>query len=207
MVPIYTMDVKSRFQCSHYGVEDAAKCSCCNPKPSPLRLNIGCGPERIEGFTGVDILPGPAVDIVAPSDKLPYENESVDEIVAEHLIEHLTYYQFNRTMAEWYRVLKSGGTLTIECPDLLGLCKQFVEANEYERYTTYKGYWPIIAHLYGHQRGKSEAEEMGQVHKSGYTKEHLTSVLTGLGFTFIVNENPRKATPYSPVLRFEARKR
>lgn len=178
--------------------------------PKPLRLNIGCGPHRIEGYTGVDLLPGPAVDIVAPADKLPFKDEEVDEILAEHLIEHLTYFQFNKAMAEWYRVLKPDGLLTIECPDLLGLCKQFADdsTNEYDRYITYKGYWPIIAHLYGHQRGKNEAEEMSQVHKSGYTREHLQDVLNGLGYdceTF-EDEKPQKATPHSPVLRISARK-
>ena len=174
-----------------------------------LKLNIGCGPHRIEGYTGVDLLPGPAVDIVAPAEKLPFEDNSVDEILAEHLIEHLTFFGFNKTMAEWYRVLKPGGLLTIECPDLLGLCKQFVEANEYGRYSTYKGYWPIIAHFYGHQRGRNEAEEMSQVHKSGYTLEHLMDVLVGLGYDpeSSYEEKPQKATPHSPVLRLCIRKK
>ncbi len=170
-----------------------------------LRLNIGCGPHRIDGYTGVDLLPGPAVDIVAPCDQLPYKDGEVTEILAEHLIEHLTYFQFNKAMAEWYRVLKPGGFLIIECPDLLGLCKQFVDSNEYGRYTTYKGYWPIIAHIYGHQRGKNEAEEMSQVHKSGYTREHLQNILFGLGYDIVaVPELPQKATPHSPVLRIKA---
>lgn len=174
-----------------------------------IKLNIGCGPHRIEGYTGVDLLPGPAVDVVAPADKLPFKDEEVDEILAEHLIEHLTFYQFNRTMAEWYRVLKSGGLLTIECPDLLGLCKQFIEANEYGRYQTYKGQWPIIAHLFGHQRGKSEAEEMSQVHKNGFTEEHLAEILGGLGYDLetAMSLKPEKATPHSPVLRISIRKK
>lgn len=170
----------------------------------PLKLNVGSGPYKMEGYTNVDLLPGPFVDVVSPADQLPFKDGEVDEILAEHLIEHLTYFQFNKTMAEWFRVLKPGGTLTIECPDLLGLCKQFVEANEYDRYTTYKGYWPIIAHIYGHQRGKSEAEEMSQVHKSGYTRDHLLSILYGLGYSTCHDETPKKATPHSPVLRIKA---
>jgi predicted SAM-dependent methyltransferase len=169
-----------------------------------IRLNLGCGPHRIEGYVGVDLIGGPAVDLVSPCDKLPFKDGEVDEILAEHLIEHLTYFQFNKAMAEWYRVLKPGGKLTIECPDLEGLCKQFLEANEYGRYTTYKGYWPIIAHLYGHQRGKNEAEEMSQVHKSGYTKDRLLEILKGLGYDQINYVQPLKATPHSPVIRVEA---
>ncbi len=175
--------------------------------PDLVRLDIGCGGQTEHGWIGVDLIDGPNVDITAPADKLPFKDESVDAIKAEHLIEHLTFYQFNRAMAEWYRVLKPGGIVEIECPDLLGLCQQFVEANEYGRYTTYKGHWPIIAHFYGHQRGKDEAEEMSQVHKSGYTPEHLTEVLHGLGYTSIEQLAPQKATPHSPVLRIRAIKK
>jgi predicted SAM-dependent methyltransferase len=171
-----------------------------------LKLNIGSGPFKMEGYTNVDLLPGPNVDVVASADKLPFKDGEVDEILAEHLIEHLTFFQFNKAMAEWHRVLRPGGTLVIECPDLLGLCQQFVEANEYGRYNTFKGYWPIIAHFYGHQRGKNEAEEMSQVHKSGYTSEHLIEVLEGIGYEEFERETPKKATPHSPVLRLRATK-
>jgi predicted SAM-dependent methyltransferase len=170
-----------------------------------FKLNIGCGyNQEIPGWVGIDLIDGPGVDICAPADELPFVDSTVQEIMAEHLIEHLTFYEFNRTMAEWYRVLKPGGKLTIECPDLLGLCRQFIESNEYSQYTSYKGQWPLIAHLYGHQRGKNEAEIFSQVHKSGYTKIHLTNILLGLGYGNIISVEPRKATPHSPVLRLEA---
>src|SRR5262245_45777249 len=131
-----------------------------------LKLNVGSGPYSApEGFKNVDLLPGAHIDVVAPSHKLPFKDNEVDEILCEHMIEHLTYYQFNRTLAEWFRVLKPKGIVTIECPDLLGVCKQFVEANEYGRYTTYNGGWPLVNQLYGHQRGRSEEEILSQVHK------------------------------------------
>lgn len=168
------------------------------------RVHLGCGPHHVEGWVNVDLIPGPAVDVVAPCDVLPWGSNTVDEILAEHLIEHLTFYQFNRALAEWHRVLVPGGTLTVECPDLLGLCKQFVEANEYGRYDTYRGQWPIIAHLYGHQRGRSPEEELSQVHKSGYTKEHLERVLYGVGFTNICEEKPLRAVPGTAALRITA---
>ena len=73
-------------------------------------------------------------------------------------------------------------------------------------HNTYKGYWPIIAHLFGHQRGKNKEEELSQVHKSGYTLEHLTNVLVGLGYKDITEEPPKRATPHSPVIRLRSYK-
>ncbi len=172
-----------------------------------LKLNIGSGPYKpLEGFTNVDLLDGAYIDIVAPSHKLPIDNNSVDEILCEHMIEHLTYYQFNRTLAEWQRVLKVGGLLTIECPDLLGICKQFVESNEYGRYTTYKGGWPLIAQIAGHQRGRSDEEILSQVHKSGYTMEHLKIVLEGAGFGMFKELVPTKVMPFNPAIRLASYK-
>jgi len=171
-----------------------------------LKLNIGCGPHPLPGYQNIDLYHS-AADVKAPADKLPYKDNSVIEILAEHLIEHLTFYEFNKAMAEWHRVLKSGGVLTLECPDLLGLCKQFVNGNEYQRYTTHNGQWPLIAHFYGHQRGGNAGEILGQVHKSGYTEEHLRFVLEGLGYTDIQFVPPHKATPGSPVLRVTCKKK
>lgn len=169
-----------------------------------IKLNIGSGNFKpYSGFTNVDLLPGEHIQVVAPADKLPYEDNAVDEILAEHIIEHLTFFQFNRAIAEWFRVLKLNGTLTIECPDLLGLCKQFVEANEFGRYQSYKGYWPIICHLYGHQRGRTEEEQLSQVHKTGYTLEHLKLVLSSCGFANFKELTPVKGVPGTPVIRLQ----
>lgn len=164
-------------------------------------LNIGCGNTRIPGYQGVDIIPGPCTDIVATADSLPFKDNSVDEVLAEHLIEHLTFHQFNKAITEWHRVLKPEGKLIIECPDLLGICKQFVEGNEYSRYCNYKGYWPTIMQAYGHQKGSNEQEIMSQVHKSGYTFEHLEFVLSGVGFIDIEQVPYQKGPPGQAIIR------
>ena len=46
---------------------------------------------------------------------------------------------------------------------------------------------------------------MSQVHKSGYTTEHLSEVLTGIGYYNITNEKPKK-TCCMPVIRLKATK-
>lgn len=167
------------------------------------KLHIGCGPHIIKDWINCDIISFPGVDLICPADKLTLENESVDEILAEHLIEHLTYFEFNRAMAEWYRVLKPDGKLTIECPDLLGLCKQFVEGNEYKRYWTSGNYWPIINQIYGHQRGQTQEEQLSQVHKSGYTEEHLRFVFLGLGYKETKRLPPLKGPKDASIIRME----
>jgi len=53
--------------------------------PSPLRLHLGCGRNRLPGFLNVDIVPGPAVDLVADSQRLPLLAGSVHEIATFHM--------------------------------------------------------------------------------------------------------------------------
>ena len=95
-----------------------------------MKLHVGCGTKCLDGWTNLDIMDRPNVDIVSSAHELPQlKDDSVDEILAEHLLEHFTFYEAQRALSEWFRVLKSGGKLTIEVPDLLSLCKAFVDAN------------------------------------------------------------------------------
>ena len=170
-----------------------------------MKLNLGSNDKHIDGFLNVDLLPGPGVDMICPAQDLScIEDCSVDEILAEHLFEHFTFYQANRALSEWFRVLKDGGQLIIEVPDLLGLCKAFVEANNYQRFQSNRGHWGLIHHLFGNQRGRTEEENLAQTHKSGYTEERLIEMLTGVGFKSIYKLEPVKNTPGSCVLRIAA---
>ncbi len=55
-------------------------------------------------------------DIVHDLNKFPYpiENNSIDEVIAKHIIEHLDRPQ--EFIQELYRILKPGGTIFIETP-------------------------------------------------------------------------------------------
>jgi glycosyltransferase involved in cell wall biosynthesis len=47
------------------------------------------------------------VDIVAPGDKLPFEDESLDFVLSAHSLEH--FYDPIKAINEWLRVVKEGG--------------------------------------------------------------------------------------------------
>lgn len=79
-----------------------------------MRLNIGAGIDRKEGFIGVDRLPGSDIVLDIECHPWPWDDDSVDEIVAEHLVEHLS--DFAAFMNDCHRVLKPGATLTITTP-------------------------------------------------------------------------------------------
>ncbi len=78
-----------------------------------LRLNLGCSDRHLPGYINVDVFP-PADLITDLNGAWPWDDNSVDEIVAHDIIEHLTHKIF--TMNQLWRVLKPGGVVRIKVP-------------------------------------------------------------------------------------------
>jgi SAM-dependent methyltransferase len=79
-------------------------------------IDAGCGRKKREGAVGIDSRLLPGVDIVADLSRAPWplRDESVDSILAFHLVEHLP--DLVLFMEEAHRVLKPDGTVDIEVP-------------------------------------------------------------------------------------------
>lgn len=82
---------------------------------NPVMVNIGCGDNKLDGWINVDAFGKPDVkhDLnVAP---WPFASESVDQIAAWHIFEHLADWWV--AFEECARILKPGGTVEIRVPD------------------------------------------------------------------------------------------
>lgn len=82
-----------------------------------MKLDIGCGLKCRKGFVGVDKEKLDGVKYIFDfdkQDKLPFKDNSIQEIWCEHLIEHLDrpFYW----IGEFQRVLKKGSKLTLIVP-------------------------------------------------------------------------------------------
>lgn len=89
----------------------------------PVKIDLGCGINKREGFLGVDKFSFDGkVDVVfdLASQKWPWEDSSVDEAHCSHFIEHLTNFgdKWERVhfFNELYRVLKPGAKCTLIVP-------------------------------------------------------------------------------------------
>lgn len=85
--------------------------------PDPVRLNLGAGAFPLAGFVSVDADPACRPDVVATVPPLPYDTGTVVEIYCGHLLEHFDYDGGQGLLRECYRVLASGGRLTVVVPD------------------------------------------------------------------------------------------
>lgn len=136
-----------------------------------MKLNLGSGTKLMEGYINVDLHPG--ADLLCDMCELPKEWEGkIEEIVVNHAFEHLPYFKTGRALIEWWRVLKPGGKLIIECPNLAEACKAYLlDPNNMT-----KG----LGALYGPQW---EREDELMVHKSGWTPSMLVHLLEKAGYT------------------------
>jgi methyltransferase family protein len=87
---------------------------------APLKLNLGSGTKRIDGFLNVDHSEECKPDIVMNLEQVPYDfaDNSVSHIIMSHVLEHLgqTPQNFLAIMRELYRICRDGALLDITVP-------------------------------------------------------------------------------------------
>jgi SAM-dependent methyltransferase len=87
-------------------------------------LDVGCGNDKILGAVGIDLVPGPQIDIVHDLDRMPWpvETSSFDVIRLWSVMEHL--HDLVAVMEEVHRVARPGAIVLIGTP-------HFSSANAY----------------------------------------------------------------------------
>ena len=99
------------------GVVDLSNGSAPDEAAAPLRLDLGCGTRKAEGFLGVDSIAFDGVDVVADLRQAwPWADGSVSEVHCSHFLEHLTGAERIHFFNELYRVLKPGAQARIITP-------------------------------------------------------------------------------------------
>lgn len=79
-----------------------------------MKLDLGCGQNKREGFTGVDIWEGADVVCDLFQTPWPFEDDSVDEIWCSHVVEHVP--DLIAFLNECHRIMKKGAVMTIHAP-------------------------------------------------------------------------------------------
>ena len=147
-----------------------------------IKLEIGCGKRPRSGYLTCDIRPLPGVDFVCSADKLPFDDETVDEVYSRHVVEHFSLKEFLKVLEEWNRVLKIGGKIYIICPNLLWHLEQILNGTHESFWIKESGkndrYWGFGS-LFGWQQDEYD------IHKFGYYFELLAEILDEFGFSEI----------------------
>lgn len=131
-----------------------------------MKLDIGSGGAVLDGWTSVDLY-FPA-DVKASMLDLPFDDDTVEAINCCHALEHVTKADGVAALIEFRRVLMPGGSLTVEVPDMLWGCRQYLDGRE-NRPDAYRV-------LYGEQ------DREGMSHLAGYDAETLAKAVLAAGF-------------------------
>lgn len=162
-----------------FGTHDAAK--------TPIRLNLGCGDKILDGYINVDVAPsraGKEPDVLCDLHRLePFANDEADEILAVHVVEHFWRWEVVDILKEWTRVLKPGGRMILECPNLISACQAFL-ADSSQRSRPDKNGQTTMWVFYGDPGWKDPL----MVHRWGYTPESLGNVMREAGLVDIRQE-------------------
>lgn len=158
-----------------------------------VNLYLGCGPHPIhpQHLNFVDetwifsdkYVKDPTIQNIDAVDLSDFKDGSVNNIYHSHLWEHLSYKESEQALKEWYRVLKKGGTLTVNVPDMEWLAAQLlynqgieIQTKGYRKSNLFNTDEMLMEVIYGNQ------DHDGEFHKTGFTKTTLENKLKSVGF-------------------------
>jgi predicted SAM-dependent methyltransferase len=132
---------------------------------TPLKLNVGSADVCLPGYTNIDRKHGGEAFPLTYNDGTPVADESVDEILASHVLEHFGHNEVGNVVQDWARCLKNGGKLRVAVPDFTWIARAHFKRDGR----------PYYAYLLG---GQKDADDF---HKCAFDRETLSSLLRQCG--------------------------
>jgi predicted SAM-dependent methyltransferase/2-polyprenyl-3-methyl-5-hydroxy-6-metoxy-1,4-benzoquinol methylase len=163
------------------------------------KIYVGCGEDIREGFYHCDIREFNHVDIVCKAWELSSFMMEVEHIYSRHMLEYLTNYEADRTLRDWFKALKTNGTIRIVVPDMDFHCRQWLEAEWTEESLkepmsdakhSFAGLWGWQAQC--DPWAKDYNTTYWDVHKSGYNEKRIRLLLERIGFVDVKTEIKNK---------------
>lgn len=138
-----------------------------------MRLHLGCGTKKLEGWINIDSVPECKPDLVHDiTTPLPYDDQSAEELLAEDLLEHFDKYVRYLVFYEWTRVLKVGGKIILQVPDFKTILLRYFKF----------GYDNFVDFIFGENLWESKIYigHFGN-HKWGYSQKTLKEFVSVFG--------------------------
>ena len=125
-----------------------------------MKIDLGCGKRKREGFIGVDSRQFEGVDVVCDvgTEVWPWQDETVEEAHSSHMVEHLTAPQRIHFVNELYRVMKRGAKASIIVPHWAS-CRAYGDLTHQ---------WPPVSEFWFYYLG-AEWRKVNAPHNDGYT--------------------------------------
>lgn len=137
-----------------------------------MNLNLGCGSCVWDGWVNCDShLPSSNgskyPDVLADAQALPFQEDSFDNVAMIHVLEHVYPQRLSLVLQEIRRILRQGGRLILEGPDILRC------------FELYKSDLRMLNRgLYG----EAMVDRLEDLHKYGWTAQAVARRLQNAGF-------------------------
>lgn len=156
-----------------------------------LRINVGCGARVMDGWFNCDIqrnVNAPrAPELLCDAKSIPLPDACANTVMAVHVFEHFYRWECDAVLDEWSRLLRSGGTLILELPNLVKCCENY---------------------LSGRMRGGKDPDQLARwgiygdprtgdkymCHPWGWSPDELSALLKAHGFKKVA-EHPTQFHP------------
>ena len=130
---------------------------------------------------------------------MPFDDNSVDEVRADAILEHLSFLEESQFFKEASRVLKPNGVLNFSVPDFEDTVRKWIDAEDDWRdfyrnddeaikqnhwfghysYSAESRWGWLITCIFGPQNG------VGQFHKNAYTESKIRSMCNKINFKIV----------------------
>lgn len=127
-----------------------------------------------------DIDPKTNPDVRCDIRAIPEDDRTFDLVSTRHVLEHFPWDEGPDLVREWTRILKVGGELRVNVPNLAYAAQEILKADHDPDYDA--GLYPLWQ-VYGKQVGNP-----GEVHRTGFTKHGLRRLLEHCGLTDVTVE-------------------
>jgi ubiquinone/menaquinone biosynthesis C-methylase UbiE len=133
-----------------------------------------------------DIDPTVVPDILGSiTDMRQISDDYYDAVFTSHTIEHLYAHEIQKTLREFFRVIKPNGYAVVVCPDLEIISQMITEGKLGSTiYESAEGPITPLDMLYGHGASIARGEKY-MSHNTGFTLSTLSQSLRDAGFAFV----------------------
>lgn len=156
-----------------------------------MKLNVSCGKQTWPDFYCIDAVQHPKatrpVDLLfefrfgpdgALGETLPLDDGCAAELHCYHYIEHVYLWEAPALVAEFRRLLRPGGRLILELPNLEAACRNLLAGLSNQMST-----WPLY--------GDPGHRDPFMCHRWGYTPKTIKELLVQSGFSSVWIGPPR----------------
>lgn len=151
-----------------------------------MKLHLGCGRHILDGYINVDAQHERAQITWDRLDNVPgVLPETMDEILCVHVFEHLWPDEALPHLRYWHSILKPGGALILEMPDLYKSAKNYIEMVQRGNFAELEkmALWPFY--------GDNPRKSVYDCHKWGWTYKTLAPLVQKAGFSVVSEHSPQ----------------